>query len=223
MDNRIFLFGIICIAALLILGCTTQQKTTAEVQQPSAAVQKTTPVIGKIENVTVEEKGPVVVSAREWYSIARDEALKWRTDAKLIEVSGTNQKKDGSFYPLDGKTDTWLYSFVSILLDKKYILTIQNGSITKNETVSMAMTSALYENAPDVGAWKIDSYSTVNTINDIGGGKNYLINTPEPIVNYLLTFEAGNPGKVYWTISYNPQRLGQSLISVVDATTNTII
>jgi hypothetical protein len=87
----------------------------------------------------------------------------------------------------------------------------------------MAITGALYETAPEFGEWKIDSYSAINTVNDIGGGKTYLINTPEPIVTYLLTFEAGNPGKVYWTISYNPQGLGQSLIASVDATTNKLI
>ena len=222
MDNKIFLFGVICIAALLTFGCTTQQKTH-EVQ-PSEEVQAPAMPVQAITEVTpAAEEGPSVASARDGYGIAKDEAIKWKTDAKLIEVSGTNQKTTGDLYLPDGKTDTWIYSFVSIIYNEKYVLTVKNGDIVKSETFSVASANAVYGTAPDISAWKIDSPSAIGTANKNGGGDDYLINTPEPIANYVLKFEAGNPGKALWTVTYNPQRLGQSLIVRVSATTNTII
>jgi hypothetical protein len=220
--KNVLLVGVFLIAVLL-LGCTAQQKQ--EETKTITKIDTASPAMETVVQVpTPSETAATTIApetAKKGYPIAKDEALRWKTDAKLVEVSGTNKNGNTGYFPTDGKTDIWKYTFASVLYNVKYTITVTNGTITGKEEFETALGKILYEGAPADTEWKIDSDSAVNTVNLLGGGNDYFINNPRPVVNYYLEFS--NTGSVVWTISYYPQKLGQSLINQVDATENSIV
>jgi hypothetical protein len=159
----------------------------------------------------------------DWYLTAKNEALTWRTDAKLIEIRGDN-KGDKTYYTVDGSTDEWIYTFVSVTVLKTYKVVVKNAEITLKQEYDEPLAKMLYDDSPDDASWVIDSTGAVNTVNTNSGGNDFLATISNVKANYLLKLEGmdvANP--VFWTISYFPQNYGQSLTVYINGESGKIV
>lgn len=225
--NYFLIIGIVGIALVLALGCTTQSinkysyETTQE-QEVSEEPGVTTEVTVPSETI---KTAPAVVyaSAMDWYPVAKEEAIKWRTDAKLIEIRGDN-KEDGKYIAIDGKSYKWEYSFISVSKLVKYKITVEKGKIIQNVTYDEPLAKMQYETSPSGDMWVIDSTGAVETVNSKAGGTDLLATRNNVKANYLLRIEGmGAASPITWTIGYYPENYGQSLVVFINGETGNII
>jgi len=225
--NYFLIIGIVGIALMLALGCTTQSinKYSYETTQEQEVSEEP----GVITEVTVPSEtiktspAAAYASAMDWYPVAKEEALKWRTDAKLIEIRGDN-KENSEYIAIDGKSYKWEYSFVSVSKMAKYKLTVEKGKITKNDTYDEPTAKMQYDSSPSGDMWVIDSTGAVETVNSKAGGSDLLLTRNNVKANYLLKIEGMNAASpITWIIGYYPESYGQSLVVQINGETGNII
>ena len=219
--KNILFVGIISIILIMVLGCTSHSvnqysyNTTQETNTTDNIITTAT------ENIEIQkEKIDSKVSARDWYNIAKEDALLWRTDSKLIEIHGDNKPYD-SYYKVDGKTDKWEYYFISIPIQTKYKVVVEKGEITQVTELEMSMSAkTLYKDVPTDNNWMIDSSAAVDTVNTKRGGFDLLSLNKNVKVNYILKLSGSKTvTPIVWTISYFPENYGQTLIENINAET----
>ncbi|MDD5182142.1 MAG: hypothetical protein PHC66_03160 [Candidatus Nanoarchaeia archaeon] len=211
MEKKLFwIFGILVIVLVLMLGCTTQSTNNYDNSGQPASNEQTAnaPAETTIPAVT----GTVLASAMDWYSLAYDEARMWKTDAKIIEARGNNQNGN-KYFPINGETNEWTYIFVSVSAFSKYQIEVKDGAITDKTEYDEPSALGVYGNSPDGNAWVIDSTGAVDIVNTKAGGTSFLESTTNVKASYLLRFsEAEKVSPIEWTITYFPESYGQNFI-----------
>jgi len=207
-----------------MLGCTAQS-TKQTTQAPSQETPETSASVSTAANTTVPVTPAVSAtgSAMDWYPIAKAEALKWRTDAKLIEASGDN-RNGKNYYAIDGKTDKWIYSFISVPILTKYRIIIEAGAITDMDNYDEPLAKMMYDGSPSGDDWVIDSTSAVEIVNTKANGQDFISTISKIRANYLLKFAGmGAATPIAWTISYFPENYGQNFMTYVNGETGDIV
>jgi hypothetical protein len=113
-------------------------------------------------------------TAKTWYPIAEDEAMKWQPDAVLTSIVGSDLDLSGKSYPCDGKALRWYYKFTSTIALKWLEITVEQGEISNQREGELKCmgepctdeTIVWYEDLYPASDWHIDSDEAVRVFNE---------------------------------------------------------
>jgi hypothetical protein len=210
MNTNRFTISVFIIMVLItacVCGCLSNNTGTQGTGTPTVQATPT----------TTHTTTPDFVPAKEWYSIAENNATKWQADAQLYDVFGMNYNKSGvkaeyKNRTVDGKAYYWTYDFVSVPANKRYTVKVESGEITfASETILDPSSPAneryrsLFTDLYPVSNWKIDSPDAAVKANEMYRQKYG--KDPSGIVTAYMLYNKKDAitdkNIIYWEINYN--------------------